>query len=397
MGGKKRSAKRGKGKPDELNTPLHEVLKDEEEAISGEDTVSDAMPEEAAVSEMALNVTVVENEIPAEESPAEVTSAEPSAPEETVGTEESVENTEEVSATEKIRKFFSKDNVFNIVRYALMLVCLAVFVVNGIKLIKNLVDYKRGSDIYGSISDNIFDSNLGGDSAVKRLAKASVSPRLDDYYTSISDGASDSGDAADDQPYNQKIEQMKANLSYLKSINPDIYGYIHIDGTRISFPIVQGQDNEYYLNHAYNDEYVVVGAIFADFEVDRDIEKNPNTVIYGHNMRDGNMFNNVTLFYDEEVFNNTLIEIYTFDGLYTFKPFSIFETTQYHNYAQIDFETDEEFVAFCEHMQRCSVYDTGMTFTPEDRIITLSTCTTDPATYFTGRNALHAKLIKVEK
>lgn len=378
MMGSKRSAKRNKGKPDGIDAPIHKAIKNEEEAESGEDTAIDAVITEAESSEAPVPEA---EEIPESEASPKVK-----------------KDILILFIQKLIDKLLPIKTPFEIIRRCLMLVLLIVFVVSGTKLIKNLIDYKRGSDIYGEIADSIFSGNLGGESLLKRLPKPTPSPKLPDYYTAL-EGGDSVGDTAVDPEYNMKFEQMKANLNFLKKINPDIYGYIHIEGTRISFPIVQGEDNEYYLNHAYNNEYVVVGSIYVDYRADRNIENNRNTVLYGHNMQDGNMFNNVTLFYDEELFNNTLIEIYTFDGIYIYEPFSIFETTKFHNYSQMDFETDEDFVAFCELMQECSARnkDEKMTFTPDDRIITLSTCTTSPETYFTGRNALHAKLIRVER
>ncbi len=376
--GTKRSAKRSKGKPDGIDEPIHEAIEREEDAESGEDMAIDVPPTESEVTE----ITEGESEITPEA--------------------EEVTEVKKITPAQLIKKLFDKllpqKTPFEIVRKCLMLVLLIVFVVSGTKLIKNLIDYKRGADIYGEIAGSIFDGNLGGEGAVKLLSKSPISQKLPDYYTSL-EGGSSWVDTTVTPEYNMKFEQMKANLNFLKKINPDIYGYIHIEGTRISFPIVQGEDNEYYLNHAYNNEYVVVGSIYVDYQADRNIENNFNTVLYGHNMQDGNMFNNVTLFYDEEVFNNTLIEIYTFDGIYIYEPFSIFETTKFHNYSQTSFETGEDFVAFCELMQECSARnkDEKMTFTADDRIITLSTCTTSPQTYFTGRNALHAKLIRVER
>lgn len=387
----KKSARRGKGKPDELDESLHEAIKREEDAMAGEDIEAEVTAEAAETEEIAVTEEAV--------TPMEAVETEEAVPEETANPAESSEKeklTPRLLLAKLANKLLPEKTPFEIVRRVLMLVCLATFIISGSRLIKNLVDYKRGADIYGSISDNIFDMNLGGEGAVSLLSKAPMAQRIPDYYTLIRDG-DEWADTTDNIDRNIKFEQMKANLNYLKSINPDIYGYIHIEGTNISFPLVQGKDNEYYLDHAYNNEYVVVGSVFVDYRLDRNIENNYNTVIYGHNMRDGNMLNNVTLFYDEEVFRSKLIEIYTFDGIYTFEPFSVFETTQYHKYAEMEFATGEDFVAFCEHMQRCSPITKDMTFTPEDRIITLSTCTTAAETYFTGRNALHAKLIKVER
>ena len=114
---------------------------------------------------------------------------------------------------------------------------------------------------------------------------------------------------------------------------------------------MQGEDNDYYLDHAYTNEYMACGSIFADYRAYKNMEYNRNTVLYGHNMNNGTMFNNVTKFLDEDFFNSTNITIYTLDGIYTYEPFAIFETISTFQYFRMRFQDDADFVSFCEKMQ----------------------------------------------
>ena len=75
----------------------------------------------------------------------------------------------------------------------------------------------------------------------------------------------------------------------LKAINEDIIGWIQIEGTEISYPIVKGIDNSYYLNHTVQKTYNIAGSIFLDYRNERDFSDSKN-IIYGHNMKDGSMF-----------------------------------------------------------------------------------------------------------
>lgn len=294
------------------------------------------------------------------------------------------------------KKRSGKDIARGMIRYLAMFVCAFVFLMSLKSLVQVMLDYKRGDDIYGDIASNIFEADIGTH-AVSPSSKLPQSPIMLDYYTSLFEDAPDA-DISAEAEHNVKFEQIKANLNYLKSVNPDVIGYIYIEDTRISFPIVQGEDNEYYLDRAWNGDFLVVGSIFADCYVDENIENNRNTVLYGHNMLDGNMFNNVMLFFDKEVFDNKVIEVYTFDGIYTFKPFSVFETRATYQYFRTYFTSDEDFLAFCEEMLKKSEVESDATFTAEDRILTLSTCVeTGHPLYGIGRYALHAKLVKVEK
>ena len=285
----------------------------------------------------------------------------------------------------------------NIIRYTAMAVFGCVFIGSAATVIRSFVDYRRGDAIYGEIADNIFNTDLSGERAVSVMTRAPQSVAMADYYTGLSEEMT-GDDLAEGNEINAEFEQMKSNLTYLRSQNPDIYGYIHIDGTNISYPIVQGEDNDYYLNRTWNGEYVVVGSIYADFRADRTLTNNRNTVFYGHNMNDGKMFNNVMNFLDEDVFYNKKILIYTFDGVYTFEPFAIFQTVYTYQYFRMEFADDADFIAFCEEMQEQSVHNKNLTFTGDDRVITLSTCTPsdDTSSYYVGRYALHARLVKVE-
>lgn len=282
------------------------------------------------------------------------------------------------------------------IRHAVMAVCAVVFVCSAVVSVRNFVDYWRGERLYGEVADNIFNVFLGADHKVILSDALRSEAPLPTFYQRLELDFSNADSDITEPEYNQKFQQMKQNLNYLKSLNPDIYGYIYIDGTRISFPIVQGRDNNYYLTHAYTGEYMIVGSIFADFNIDRNIENNRNTVLYGHNMKDGNMFNNVSKFVeDEELFNNALIEVYTFDGIYTFEPFAVYETVSYDKYFRTYFESDEEFLKFFRTVRSKSVFSKDMEFdAAEDRILTLSTCTNES---YNGRYALHAKLVKIEK
>lgn len=284
-----------------------------------------------------------------------------------------------------------------IVRRAVMILCACVFVISAALVVRHFIDYKRGGDLYGDISDDVFNSDLASDRAVSMMIPSKKLTSLREYNGELADSSWDVLEA--DGERGKKLSQMRTNLYYLKAVNPDVYGYIYVDGTRISFPVVKGEDNEYYLKRAYNNEYMVCGAIYADYRNDDDFEANKNVVLYGHNMLDGNMFNNVMLFKDEDVFNSKLIEIYTTDGLYIYEPFAIFKTTYDFPYFRTDFTSDEDFVSFCEQMQELSIHNKNMTFTGQDKIITLSTCTpsSDVEYYFVGRYALHARLVRVEQ
>lgn len=87
------------------------------------------------------------------------------------------------------------------------------------------------------------------------------------------------------------------NISELQSVNPDVVGWIHIPDTDISYPLLQVNDNDFYLKHSWDGEKNVCGSIFLD---KRSTINDWNTVIYGHNMRNGSMFGGLKKYQDED-------------------------------------------------------------------------------------------------
>ena len=164
----------------------------------------------------------------------------------------------------------------------------------------------------------------------------------------------------------------------------------------VSLPVVY-RDNDYYLDHTYENNYHAAGSIFADFRCYDTLMQNFHVILYGHNMRNGMMFNNVMNYLDKKYFDeNPYIEIYTFDGIYTFEVFAIYETRYDYDYIRTAFPDYDEFIAYCEKLRANSLYvREGVEFKVGDRMLTLSTCTNNVTE--TGRYALHARLVNIEK
>lgn len=281
--------------------------------------------------------------------------------------------------------------------------CLAVFIVSCILLVQNLIAKQRGVEIYDRLEQEFFSSGFSLDlsdafqpdeGAVKYLSAGTESPTLNDM-TSIRAGMAaqnaEEPTVLPEKTYNEELEKMRAGLKALEQINPDIYGWISVEGTNINYPLVQGEDNDFYLNHAYTGEYLPIGSIFVDFRCEDSITRNFNTVIYGHNITSGTMFHDVTKFFRDEYFDDTYIYIYTQDGIYIYEPFSVYETRYDYNYFRTGFTSADDFIEFAEELRDNGKKSRDISFDKNDRIITLSTCTN--GAYY-SRYALHAVLIK---
>lgn len=190
-----------------------------------------------------------------------------------------------------------------------------------------------------------------------------------------------------------EVGEIRQQFIELKDINPDILGWISIEGTKINYPILQAENNDYYLYRNYEREDSKAGSIFMDYR--NDVESyNSNIILYGHRMKDNSMFNSLKKFLDEDFFHNhDTIYFDTMYESYDAEVFAVYNTTTDFDYIQTDFDSKEEYGLLLEEIKEKSQYQSDVEVSIEDQIITLSTCDylLDPNK---GRLVVHAKLVK---
>ena len=157
--------------------------------------------------------------------------------------------------------------------------------------------------------------------------------------------------------------------------NDDIVGFLSIEGTSINYPVVQAVDNDFYLDHDIYKKKSAPGWIFLDYE--NDITRNdPNTIIYGHNMKSDTMFHALRLYADESFYRNH--KYITFNTLYEdlrWEIFSFCKTDTSFDYIRVFFPDMEIYETMLRKFKDLSIYDTEVEITGSDRILSLSTCT----------------------
>lgn len=159
--------------------------------------------------------------------------------------------------------------------------------------------------------------------------------------------------------------------------NPDVVGWILIDNTNINYPIVQGTDNEYYVDHLVNGQKNAAGSIFMDFRNEPDFADR-NTVIYGHNMKNKSMFANVNEYRSQQSYEKRSTgKIMTPGGNFSFEIVAGYVTSLDDDAWQLYFDDDEQFLAWAEDAMEKSLFDSGYEPDPEHRFLTLSTCAYD--------------------
>ena len=219
----------------------------------------------------------------------------------------------------------------------------------------------------------------------------SYAPTISDVYLSDDGGESSSNEIQDNDDLVESEENNKTintNEEELKSINSNYEMWIQIPNTEINYPIVQAEDNEYYLKHNFKNESNMSGTIFVDYRNNRDEDK--NLIVYGHNMRNGTLFNNITKFKEHSFFNsNDTINIIRNNTLYQYEIFSVYVEDESKVSLEIEFTDNDAFVNYALNEASKSMYNKNIIITEEDKIITLVTCSYE---YTGARTILVGKL-----
>lgn len=223
------------------------------------------------------------------------------------------------------------------------------------------------------------------------------------YYRDASKGSSDVADlialkesATENSPnYMQQKEVVIHKTQDTKKDTPDILteyqalhnknkkliGWIKIDDTMIDYPVMQTINNEYYLNHNFNQEEDRNGCIFMDYQCDV-IEGCDNMILYGHHMQSGKMFGTLNKYSNQSYYEehpkiqfDTIYEKGQYEIMYVFRSKVYSEEDVTFKYYQfINAGSEQEFKSYMNEMAALSIYDTGVTATYGDQLLTLSTC-----------------------
>lgn len=178
------------------------------------------------------------------------------------------------------------------------------------------------------------------------------------------------------------IPEKNLDWSSLYAENKDIYAWIYIPGTQVDYPVLQSaSDDTYYLNHNIDGSYGKPGCIYTEKINSKDFT-NYNTVLYGHNMKNGEMFGCLHDYEDKTFFDeNPYVYVYTEEKTYVYEIFAAYTATNAHILNTNDFSTQEGFADYLDNV----VYNKALTgnfrndtrVTSDNRIITLSTCTSN--------------------
>ncbi|MFT8314899.1 MAG: class B sortase [Clostridium sp.] len=192
------------------------------------------------------------------------------------------------------------------------------------------------------------------------------------------------------QIFKPKVQQNagdNSNEDNLKRINSDYKMWFSVTGTDINYPVVQGKDNEFYLHNNFYREKSDSGTIFIDYRSNIDSDK--NIIIYGHNMKNGTMFNKINDFKKEDNFKNGTIKILKNNKEYTYEVFSVFTVNENYADLKINFVSDQDYINYINYLKQKSMYKKDIE-NNYNNILTLYTCSYE----FNGARTIVCAVLK---
>lgn len=252
---------------------------------------------------------------------------------------------------------------------------------------ENKLDIIRRSILLVAIIAFIGSAGYIGNYLIGSLANNMLSKKLADVYNNP-------------DPDIELPDGMLRKFAGLWKENKDIAGWIEIPGTNINYPVVQSGDNDYYLKRDFNGKNSKHGTIFMDYRNDpKALSK--NTILYGHNMKDGQMFAALKKYMDVNFYKKApIIKFDTVYGEYKWKIFAVMITNtrrqegpvfNYTSSSNINFASGSDFIRFIDEVKYRSLIITPVEVNEDDHILTLSTCTYE---FIEARFVVMAKLVK---
>lgn len=191
-------------------------------------------------------------------------------------------------------------------------------------------------------------------------------------------------------------KSFEVDWNALQEVNSEIVAWIYIPGTEISYPVVQGVNNAFYLDHDFEKNYLYSGAIFMDAYADSSFN-DKNTVIYGHNVLYGGMFSELEKYKEAAFFSeHPYIYILTPDLNYRCEIVAMYSAIDTSYSYQTVFNSETEYLDYLAFIQSSSLHPSEFTVGVEDKLITLSTCSYEDASIKGLRYVVQAKLVIYE-
>lgn len=231
-------------------------------------------------------------------------------------------------------------------------VCVIAFAFGGYMLYLQMNEYTQGDKLYGDLTGFVDVPN----------------PKAAPTHRPTESGSDRAADGDSD------IAWPQVDFDALHEINPDIVGWLFCEDTEINYPVVQTDDNDYYLKHLFNRDYNANGCLFLDYRVSGDFSDS-HSIIYGHNMDSGSMFSSLEEYKNQEYYDaHPQLLLVTPEADLQIKLFVGYVASVDDNAWNVDFMNESEFDSWLSSTLGKSTFKSSISPSTTNRIITLSTC-----------------------
>ena len=253
-------------------------------------------------------------------------------------------------------------------------VFLGVFIFAAYQLYTTFAGYHAASQQYENLNQQFVSTETQEPTPTPTPTPTSDRPMTDDPTPAVISG-----------PITVDFEALKAQ-------NSQVVGWIYGPDTVISYPVLRGTDNDYYLHHFMDGSVNSSGSIFMDYLCEDDLSSD-NTLIYGHHMNNGSMFASIANYkFDGYLEAHPMLYYYKPERVYELQVFACFVTGGDSDVYTINFASRGDFDNFIEHMRSRSNFDTNIQVSSSDHIVTLSTCSYE---YDEARYVVLCKVVPV--
>ena len=282
-----------------------------------------------------------------------------------------------------------------------MCVLLVMLVLMGI-IIRNELGYKKGTDTYATINRQVITTpETEPSDSPGTVQIPSSTEQLDQTPSATLSSFSTSGTSEPTRVIDNAMDLARirslVNVDFdaLKTINPEFEAWIYSEETKISYPVVRGENNERYLSQLFDGSKSQLGTLFVDYRNQAGF-KDVNTLIYGHNMEDDSMFASLPEYKNQEYYNKH-------PNLYLFLPDQTYRVELIGGFdlepedlglLQLNFASPRDHDMFAFQVRTRSWFRSQIEPITSDRFVTLLTCNYDTEE---GRFALIGRLVPLEQ
>jgi sortase B len=265
----------------------------------------------------------------------------------------------------KIKEIFKNDITRRYILLGVAATCIILMVVGAVQVIRIQVGYRQSAALYEELTQFIsFDP-----------APGNVGSGDDE------EGLDEDGEEEEMFTLPPGVTIPSVDFDSLQEINPDIVGWIFLDGTPINYPVVQAEDNDYYLFRLFDGRSNPSGSIFMDY-LNSPSMTDPHTILYGHHMQDGSMFAALENFMSQEFFEEHQHIFYiTPEREYVILPFAGYTTDVFSSSWQLEFTNCAEKEEWIAERRERSDFVSNIEVLPAHRFVNLTTCSMTIADY----------------